>query len=179
MGTISPLPAGRRPYTAPRPIEADDRVERFDCGKEPLNDFLRQRAIKNEGRASRTYVVNSLAGADAGSVLAYYTLAAGAVGHDGAPSWARRNMPNPVPVIVLGRLAVDSSHHCRGLGSALLKEAIQRTLGASRTIGARALVIHAIDDEAVGFYATYGFQRFPTDSRTLFLPVETLTASLE
>lgn len=172
------LPAGQKLYAAPRPIEADDSIKDFDCGKDPLNAFLKQRAVKNEGKASRTYVLCSAAGEDAGSVIAYYTLAAGAVTHDGAPSWAKRNMPNPVPVIVLGRLAVDSKHHGKGLGKALIKEAIQRTLEASRAIGARALIVHAVDDEAVSFYAPFGFQRFPTDSRTMFLPVETLAGSL-
>lgn len=178
MGVVEQLPAAGKPYTPPRPIRGDDAVKDFDCGRPPLNDFLKQRAIKNEGRASRTYVVRSAAGNDAGGVVAYYSLAAGAVAHDDAPGWAKRNMPNPIPVFVLGRLAVDSAHQGRGLGSALLKEAIQRTLEASRTIGARALIVHAVDDEAIGYYASFGFQRFPTDGRTLFLPVETLGKSL-
>ena len=87
-------------------------------------------------------------------------------------------MPNPIPIFVLGRLAVDSNHQGKGLGRGLLKEAIQRALEASRTIGARALVVHAIDDEAIGYYAGYGFRRFPSDSGPLFLPVETLAESL-
>ena len=178
MGIVEPLPTGRRPYAAPRPIKDGDAVQDFACGKQPLDDFLKQRAVKNEGKASRTYVVRSAAGEDAGKVVAYYSLAAGAVAHNDAPAWAKRNMPNPIPVFVLGRLAVDARHQGRGLGKALLKEAIQRTLEASRTIGARALVIHAIDDEAVGYYTPFGFRRFPTDGRTLFLPVETLAQSL-
>jgi GNAT superfamily N-acetyltransferase len=178
MGVVEQLPAGGRPYAAPRPIKESDAVEDFDCGRPPLNDFLKHRAIKNEGRASRTYVVSSQSGQDAGAVVGYYSLAAGAIAHDDAPAWAKRNMPNPIPVFVLGRLAVDSGHQGRGLGGALLKEAIQRTLEASRTIGARALIVHAVDDDAIGYYASFGFQRFPTDSRTLFLPVETLANSL-
>jgi predicted N-acetyltransferase YhbS len=178
MGIVEQLPAGGKPYAAPRPIKGDDAVQGFDCGRPPLNEFLKQRAIKNEGRASRTYVVASASGQDAGAVVAYYSLAAGAIAHDVAPAWAKRNMPNPIPVFVLGRLAVDSGHQGRGLGSALLKEGIQRTLEASRTIGARALIVHAIDDDAIGYYTSFGFQRFPTDSRTLFLPVETLANSL-
>lgn len=178
MGVVEQLPAGGNRYTAPRPIESDDAVKGFDCGKQPLNEFLQQRAIKNEGRASRTYVVCSASGKDAGSVVAYYSLAAGAIAHDDAPSWAKRNMPNPIPVFVLGRLAVDAGHQGNRLGSGLLKEAIQRSLSASRTIGARALIVHAIDDDAIGYYASFGFQRFPTDGRTLFLPVETLSSSL-
>lgn len=178
MGIVEQLPASRKPYAAPRPIQEDDAVKDFSCGKPPLDDFLKQRAFKNEGKASRTYVVCSATGEHAGSVAAYYSLAAGAVAHENAPAWAKRNMPNPIPVFVLGRLAVDSAHQGKGLGKALLKEAIQRTLEASRTIGARALVVHAVDDEAIGYYASWGFRRFPTDGRTLFLPVETLAKSL-
>lgn len=178
MGIVETLPTDRKPYAAPRAIEADHSIADFDCGKQALNDWLKQRALKNEGKASRTYVVCSAAGEDAGSVIAYYTLAMGAVAHDDAPSWAKRNMPNPIPVTVLGRLAVDAKHHGKGLGQAMMKEAIQRTLEASRTIGARALIVHAIDDEAIGFYVPFGLQRFPADSRTMFLPIETLVESL-
>jgi GNAT superfamily N-acetyltransferase len=178
MGVVEQLPNDRKRYAPPRPIEEEDGVKDFDCGKAALDDFLKQRAFKNEGKASRTYVVCSVLGDDAGSVVGYYSLAAGAVAHDEAPPWAKRNMPNPIPVFVLGRLAVDLRHQGLGIGKAMLREAIQRTLEASRSIGARAFIIHAIDDDAVGFYAAFGFQRFPTDSRTLFLPVETLANSL-
>lgn len=178
MGVVEQLPTDRRPYAAPRPIQEGDTVKDFDCGKPSLDDFLKQRAFRNEGRASRTYVACSAIGEDAGAVVAYYSLAAGAVLHDDALVWAKRNMPNPIPVFVLGRLAVDSRHQGGGLGKALLKEAIQRTLEASRTIGARALIVHAVDDAAIGYYASFGFRRFPTGSRTLFLPVESLAASL-
>ena len=178
MGVVEQLPTGQKPYSAPRPIEMGDGIAGFSCGKPPLDDFLKQRALKNEGKASRTYVVASQSGEDAGSVAAYYTLAAGAVSRDDAPNWAKRNMPNPLPVIVLGRLAVDAKHQGKGIGKHLLREAMQRALEASRQIGARALVVHAIDDEAVSFYVPFGFQAFPTDSRTLFLPIETMAKSL-
>jgi GNAT superfamily N-acetyltransferase len=170
--------SGHHRYSAPRPIEAGDDVAGFSCGKPPLDHFLKQRALRNEGKASRTYVVTSGSGSDAGKVVAYYTLAAGALAHEEAPGWAKRNMPNPVPVIVVGRLAVDSDHHGRGLGKSLLREAMQRSLEASRQIGARALIVHAIDDEAAGFYLPFGFQRFPGESATLFLPIETLAKAL-
>lgn len=178
MGIVETLPESRPPYTAPRPIEAGDTVEAFDCGKGPLNDFLTQRALKNEGRASRTYVVSSAAGAEAGHVVAYYSLAMGAVTFGEAPNWAKRNMPNPIPVVVLCRLAVDRDHQRKGIAAGLLRDAFQRALEAARHAGSRAMVVHAIDDEAIGFYTPYGFQRFPTDSRTMFLPMETLAASL-
>jgi len=178
VGVVEQLVTGQKPYSAPRPIEKGDGVAGFSCGKLPLDDFLKQQALKNEGRGSRTYVVVSQAGEDAGSVAGYYTLAAGAVNRDDAPGWAKRNMPNPLPVLVLGRLAVDAKHQRRSIGKHLLREAMQRSLEAARQVGVRALIVHAIDDDAVNFYVQFGFQSFPTESRTLFLPVETLAGSL-
>jgi GNAT superfamily N-acetyltransferase len=153
-------------------------VGAFDCGKQPLNDFLRKRALGNEGKASRTYVVTAVSGEFAGEVVAYYTLAAGAVRLEESPKKLSRNMPNPLPVMVLGRLAVDTRFEGRGIGKAMLREAMQRVLRASQGIGARALVVHAIDDEALAFYARFGFQPFPPGSRTVWLPIETIAAAL-
>jgi GNAT superfamily N-acetyltransferase len=153
-------------------------VECFDCGKPPLNDFLKRWALKNEGKASRTYVVGCATGENVGNVAGYYTLANGAIIHDEAPGWAKRNMPNPIPVLVLGRLAVDAGHQGKRVGQSLVREAFQRSLEASRIAGARALVVHAVDDEAVSFYTPFGFRRFPTDGRTLFLPIETINDAL-
>jgi GNAT superfamily N-acetyltransferase len=170
--------APRPAYAPPQPITADHDLEGFDCGKAPLDDWLRRRALRNEGKASRTYVVTAMSGDQAGIVVAYYTLAMGAVRLAEVPSRLARNMPNPVPVAVLGRLAVDRRHRGRGLGAAMLREAMQRVLEASRSMGARALIVHAIDDEAAAFYARYGFQSFPPGTRTLWLPVETIAASL-
>ena len=178
MGVVEGLTAEPKPYSAPRPIEKGDGVAGFSCGKQPLDDFLKQRALKNEGRASRTYVVISQAGEDAGNVAAYYTLAAGGVNHEACPTWAKKNMPNPIPVIVLGRLAVSAAHQGHGIGKHLLREAMQRALESSRQIGARAIFVHAIDDEAVSFYVPFGFRSFPPASRTLFLPMETVAGSL-
>lgn len=178
MGIIEQLPASRKPYTQPRPIEKDDEVAAFDCGKPPLNLFLKQQALKNEGKASRTYVVTALTGEDAGNVVAYYTLAAGAVSHDNAPGWAKRNMPDPLPAVVLGRLAIDNKHQGKGIGTHLLREAMQRSLEFSQNVGVRVLIVHAIDDEAISFYVPFGFRRFPTDGRTLFLPIETIAKAL-
>lgn len=178
MGIIEQLPANRKPYSQPRPIEAGDNLARFDCGKPPLDDWLRQQAVKNEGKASRTYVVIAHTGEDAGKVVAYYTLAAGAVSHDNAPGWAKRNMPDPLPAIVLGRLAIDTKHQGKGIGKHLLREAMQRSLELAAQVGVRVLIVHAIDDEAIAFYVPFGFRRFPTDGRTLFLPIETIARAL-
>jgi predicted N-acetyltransferase YhbS len=166
------------PYSPPAPITGDHKLDRFDCGKSPLDEWLRAHALENEDKASRTYVVSAESGEDAGQVVAYYTLAYGSVVLSEVPKKVRQGLPNPVPVMVLGRLAVDHRHGGRGLGPALLREAMQRTVQASRIAGLRALIVHAIDDEAVSFYARYGFQVFPAGTRTMFLPIETLKQAI-
>jgi GNAT superfamily N-acetyltransferase len=178
MGGVEEPPQGRPRYTAPEAISPQHRLDTFDCGRSALNDWLRKRALKNEGRASRTYVVTATGGEEGRAVVAYYTLAAGAVRLEDLPRPLGRNMPNPVPVMVLGRLVVDRRHQGAGLGSGMLREAMQRVLGASRQVGARAVVVHALDDEAVTFYTQFGFRASPAGGRTLFLPVETIAASL-
>ena len=178
MGIVKQLPAGKKPYSQPRPIDKDDNLAAFDCGRPPLNDFLKQQALKNEGKASRTYVVTAQSGEDAGKVVAYYTLAGGAITHENAPGWAKRNMPDPLPTLVLGRLAVAINHQGKRIGEHLLREAMQRSLEVATQIGVRVLIVHAIDDEAVSFYVPFGFRRFPADSRTLFLAMETIAKSL-
>lgn len=178
MGVVETLAAERPRYTAPALISPQSRFDGFDCGKKPLDDFLKRRALDNEGKASRTYVICSAVGEDTGAVVAFYTLCAGAVARADAPRALARNMPNPLPVMVLGRMAVDRRHSGKGLGKAMLKEAMQRTLEASNIVGARAMVVHAIDDQAVTFYTPFGFQMFPSESRTLFLPIGTIAAAL-
>ena len=172
MGVVSLVPG--RQLRAPTPITAQHRLDAFDCGKPALDDWLKAHALDNEGRASRTFVVS-----DEGlAVQAFYTLATGNVARAEVPRRLRHGLPNPVPVMVLGRLAVDRRQAGRGLGPSLLKEAMTRTLRVSKEAGVRALIVHAIDDEAVGFYAKYGFQLFPPETRTLFLPIETIEAAL-
>ncbi|HSZ74279.1 MAG TPA: GNAT family N-acetyltransferase [Rhizomicrobium sp.] len=167
MGKITPE------ITPPAPLNSTHDVAAFDCGKPALTDWLRVQALRNEGKASRTYVVCS-----GNRVIGYYALAAGAVERANAPSNLARNMPDPIPVFVLGRLAVDSSFHDRRIGEGLLKDALKRCLNASREIGARAVLVHAIDSEAAGFYLPYGFQAFKDDGRTLYLPLGQVAASL-
>jgi GNAT superfamily N-acetyltransferase len=157
----------------PEPIGEGHDVADFSCGQPPLDDWLKQRAQRSEGRSARTYIV-----ADEGRVVAYYCLAAGAVRHGEVSKPLQRNMPDPVPVIFLGRLAVDLTQQGRGLGRALLGDALRRALAASRHIGARAVLVHAIDAAAVRFYRAAGFNEFPPDSRTLFLTIEEIAAEL-
>lgn len=177
MGIVEFEPAPR-PYAAPVPITPDHRFEGFACGKSPLDEWLKARAIDNEGRASRTYVVVAATGPQAGEVVGYYTLATGGVALSEIRRKDRHNLPNPVPVMVLGRLAVDRRHSGQGIGPALLREAMARALDISRSAGVRMLMVHALDDDAVAFYLRYGFHIFPAGSRTMFLPIETIAAAL-
>ncbi len=172
---------GAPAYAPPVPLTAEHRLDSFDCGQPVLDHWLATHALANEGRASRTYVVLPRAGPDAspGRVVAYYTLAAGSVPRAELPSRLRHGLPNPVPVMILGRLAVDRRHAGRGLGSALLNQAFARTLEAATITGLRALLVHAIDDGAVAFYTRYKFIAFPSGGRTLFLPIETIADALE
>jgi GNAT superfamily N-acetyltransferase len=177
VGVVKPF-SGKPRYNPPRPINADDRLEAFDCGKEALDDWLKLRALENEGTGSRTYVVTARDGTGAGQVVAYYTLASGAVMRSQAPGKLRRNMPDPVPVMVLGRLAVDKNHQGKRLAVAMMREALRRVAQVSQEVGVRALVVHAIDDAAIPFYLKWDFKPFPAGSQTLFLPIETIRATI-
>jgi GNAT superfamily N-acetyltransferase len=152
---------------APRHITSDHDVSQFDCGVPELDDWLKRRALQNEtARASRTYVVTS-----GGRVVGYYALATGAIVQAAATGRVRRNMPEPVPVMVLGRLAVDRAFQGAGLGSALLRDALLRTLGAAEVAGCRAMLLHAISEDAKRFYVRHGFAESPLDPMTLMIPL--------
>lgn len=138
----------------------------FDCGELVLNEWLKRRALANQQTgASRTFVVT---GAER-RVVGYYALATGAVAHFEAIGAIRRNMPDPVPVMVLARLAVDQQSQGRKLGASLLKDAVLRCLGVAENAGVRALLVHAINDAAKDFYRHYGFAESPANPMTLML----------
>lgn len=151
---------------APQPLIAAHRVDGFSCGETVLDEWLKRRAMANQmSGASRSFVV---ADQDQ-SVHGYYALAAGAVAHRLATGGVRRSMPDPVPVLVLARLAVDTRAQGRKLGGALLRDAVQRALAVSQNAGVRALLVHALHERARQFYAHYGFQASPLDPSTLML----------
>jgi len=151
---------------APQPLAQIHDLSAFDCGEQVLNEWLKRRAFANQVMgASRTFVVLG----KGNQVLAYYALAAGAVALADAVGSVRRNMPDPIPVMVLGRLAVDRSCQGQQLGSALLKDALLRTISVSENIGIRALLVHAINDAAKQFYIRRGFQSSPVNPYTLML----------
>lgn len=159
--------------SAPLPISAEYDCSQFDCGEQVLNDWLRRHALRSEGASARTYVVK-----DRGCVGGYYCLATGAIARASVPRKIRHGLPDPVPVMVLGRLAVDKRHQGRGMGGGLLKDALLRTIQVSEQVGVRALLVHALDDGAREFYVAYGFREFPLGSRTLFLPLESAVKAL-
>lgn len=157
----------------PSPFSEQHDCSAFDCGEPSLNDWLRRKALANQmSGASRTFVVAHDEVA-ANRVVGYYALAAGAVTHADAPGSIRRNMPDSIPVMVLGRLAIDCSCHGQGLGSALLKDAILRTLNVAKNVGIRALLVHALHDQARTFYLHHGFSASPNSATTLLLRLPT------
>ena len=153
--------------SAPEHLTPDHDLAAFDSGVPALDDWLRRRALANEeAGGSRTYVVCA-----GGRVVGYYALATGGVAEAAAPGRVRRNMPDPVPVMVLGRLAVDRAYRGRGLGAGLLRDATLRTLQAAGFGGIRAILVHAISEEAKRFYERQGFVASPVDPMTLMITV--------
>lgn len=160
-------------FSAPMPLAAAHILGDFACGEASLDDWLKRRALTNQlSGASRTFVVTD----PQGRVYGYYAMAAGAVSHLAATSSVRRNMPDPVPVMVLARLAVD--HRAQGiqLGAALLQDAVRRAVNVSQNAGVRALLVHALHDRAKQFYEHYGFQQSPHQPMTLMLRLNTVKA---
>lgn len=165
--------SGRTGLSAPAPLSAAHDVSGFDCGQPTLNDWLTQRALKNESRFSRTYVV-----CQGDKVVGFHCLSAGSVERAAAPGKVRRNAPDVIPVSVIGRLAVSRAFAGRGLGTDLLADALRRIAAASQSIGIGAVLLQAKDEDAKRFYlACAEFIEFPADSRTLFLPIETVIAA--
>jgi len=161
---------------APEPLNPSHKLDGFDCDEPRLNDWLRQRAWQNQiSGASRTYV-----SADAqGIVGAYYALASSAVAPTKASGRFRRNMPDPIPVVVLGRLAIATQFQGQGLGRALFQDAARRVVQAADAIGIRGLVVHALSEEAKAFYLRLGLDESPLDPMTLMVTVADLRAALQ
>lgn len=176
MGEVTHLPLadGGPELRAPEALTSAHDLTDFDCGYPDLNDWLQQRALTSEGVSARTIVL-----CVGQTVVGYYCLATGSVERAHLHNAKlRRNQPDPIPIIVMGRLAVDNRYKGRGFGPGLLKDAILRTLKASEIAGVRALVVHAIDQEAAKFYLKYKFLPSPLNDLTFVLPLETARAAL-
>jgi GNAT superfamily N-acetyltransferase len=152
-------------WRRPEPLNPDHVVPGFSCGKPELDEWLRKRALANQmSGGSKTHVV-----IEDGRVIGFYVLTSGAVARDTVGGRTRRNMPDPIPAVILARMAVDEKHRGNGLGSALLQSAIETTLAAARTIGISCLLVHAKDEEARSFYLHFDFEPSPTDPLHLIL----------
>lgn len=159
--------------SAPQPLAATHLLDDFECAEPALDEWLKRRAMNNQlTGASRTFVVVD----EENRVLGYYAMAAGAVAHQLATHSVRRNMPDPVPVMVLGRLAVDRRAQGIKLGAAMLQDAVNRAISVSHNTGVRALLVHALHQNAKQFYQHYGFQVSPQQPMTLMLRLNTAKA---
>jgi GNAT superfamily N-acetyltransferase len=152
-------------WRRPEPLNPDHVVSGFSCGKRELDEWLQKRALANQvSGGTKTHVV-----VEGDRVIGFYALATGAVAHRNVKGRTRRNMPDPIPAVILARMAVDEKHRGSGLGSALLQSAIETTLAASQTIGIACLLVHAKDEDARTFYRHFGFDASPTDPLHLIL----------
>lgn len=159
---------------APTPISIEHELSDFDSGESSLNDWLKKRALKNQAMgASRCFVLCKKK-----KVIGYYSLSAGAISHEAAPKTMRRNMPNPLPVLLLGRLAIDKSYHNQRLGSALLRDAMLRAVSIASDTGVFAILVHALSEQAKRFYLSRGFVESPLQPMTLIMTLETVRSVL-
>lgn len=164
-------------FSEPEPLGPDHVVEGFDCGQTSLNIWLMRHARQAAAVGSaRTYVAVD---AHQGRVVGYHALAAAALEREAATARIVKGMPQyPIPVVLLARLAVDLSVAGRGLGAWLLGDAMTRTLAAAETIGVRAMLVHAIDQDTAAFYLRHGLEASPTDRRHLMILIKDIAASL-
>lgn len=162
------------PLSPPEPLAEHHEVDSFASGEASLDDWLRRRASTNQtSGASRTYVV-----CEGKRVAGYYALTSGAISQTSVPGRFRRNMPDPIPIVVLARLAVDRSQQGHGLGRAMFRDAARRVAQAADTIGIRGIVVHAISEDARRFYIVLGFDPCPADAMTLVATLRDLRAAL-
>ena len=151
----------------PAPLTTEHLLAEFDCGVASLNEWLKRQALVNEAMgASRTFVV-----CEERQVMGYYALATGSVRREEAPGHVKRRMPEPIPVMILGRLAVDRRWQGKRVGQGLLKDAVLRTLNVAKQAGIRAIVVHAISESAKAFYRSQGFVESPLNQMTLLLVI--------
>lgn len=163
-------------FLRPRPITPEDDCSGFSCGEPSLDNWIQLRAIRNEkAGASRTFISIER---DSGALAGYYCLSASSLAREDATSALRANMPDPIPVILIGRLAVDAKFTGQGLGFSLLKDALSKGIEASHTVGARAFVVHALSDSAESFYRKFDFVLVPESARIMYLRVRDAEATI-
>jgi GNAT superfamily N-acetyltransferase len=163
------------PLNSPAPLEASHDLSAFDCGVPALNNYLKKFALQNQqSQSARTYVATRGV-----SVVGYYSLAAASARREESPARVAKGLAaHPVPVILLARLAVDDHEKGKGLGKALLEDALRRAVQAADIVGCRAVMVHAKDEGARSFYERFGFEPSPADPFLLFLLLKDIKASL-
>ncbi len=176
MGEVTQYPKAREArISGPARLNTEMHdTSKFDCGKPPLNEWLRNFAAKSEGSTARTYVV-----CEDTRVIGYYCISAGSIERAAIPTKIKKHgLPNPIPVGIIGRLARDLSYKGKGLGPDMLSDAIKRIVLASEIIGVRAVIVHALDADSVSLYIDNGFLPCPIGDRTFFLPIQTIAAAV-
>ena len=154
-------------YAGPELLAGEHRLEGFDCGSGALNDWLVQRALRNQSSGtSRTWVVVEVG---TGQVVAFYASSTASILRSSAPKRIGRNQPEEMPAVLLARMGVDSRHQSRGLGAALLKHFMLKAVEVAQSVGVRVLLIHAKDDNAKSFYEHYGFVESPLDPLVMMM----------
>jgi GNAT superfamily N-acetyltransferase len=155
---------------APAPLSIEHQLNEFDCNEPSLNDWLKKNVLKNNASgASRCFVI-----CEGHTVIGYYSLSAGAITRQDAPKSMQRNMPDTLPIVLLGRLAIDKKHQNKGLGKALLRDAMLRVVNASTSVGVFAILLHALSEQAKRFYLSCGFVQSPLQSMTLMMTLKTI-----
>ena len=161
------------PLSRPEPLADGHQLDDFFSGAGSLDDWLKRRARANQASgASRVFVI-----ADNNKVVGYYALASGAIAVASSVGRFRRNMPDPIPVVVLGRLAIDRSQHGKGLGRALFRDCALRVAHAADTLGIRGIVVHAISEPAKAFYQALGFDPSPAEPMTLMVTLQDISGA--
>jgi predicted N-acetyltransferase YhbS len=159
---------------APVPLDRGHDLSSFSSGVAASDDWLKRRALTNQDSgATRTFVA-----CDDDKAVAYYALASGGVIAGHGPGWSRRNMPDPIPVAILARLAIDTSCHRQGLGKALVQDAVRRVTNAAGSLGIRGILVHAVSDGARSYYTGLGFDPSPLDPMTLVIPLADLRGAI-
>jgi GNAT superfamily N-acetyltransferase len=166
---------GLNDCSPPQRLKPEHKFDDFDCQEQSLNDWLKNRAIKNDlADASRTYVVCC-----GDRVVAYYSTHLGSIEHSEVSAKVKRNMPNPMPAFVLGRLAVDENYQKRGIGKALIKDMFLKALEVSERAGTKVVLVEALHENAMRFYESFGFVRSKTNPLLLMKLIAEVRASFE
>lgn len=168
--------ASVKPVLAPEKLAEHHDVSQFKNGKHAsLDEWLNDRARTSEGLSARTYVICDAA--EQARVVGYYAIATSMARRQTVPSAKlRKGMPEEIPLLLIGRLALDAGYQGQGLGTNLLADALRRCLAAAEIAGARGVIAHAIDDEAKRFYERHGFLESPIGERTMLMAIETVAA---